>query len=77
MVYMAVRTQVYLTQEQRDRLIECARRQGVGMAQLIREAIDRFLATDDDIDATFGAARGISSRVPLRDEWEHRGRAAG
>jgi predicted DNA-binding protein len=70
---MAVRTQVYLTEEQRARLDELARRQGQAMAQLIREAIDRFLAEGDDLDATFGSAPGIGGRVPSRDEWERRG----
>ena len=73
MVYMAVRTQVYLTEEQRARLNDRAHRQGVGMAHVIREAIDSFLATDDDIEATFGAAPDIGRSIPSRAEWDTRG----
>ena len=43
------------------------------MARLVREAIDAFLQGDDDLDATFGAAPGIESSVPSRDEWDRRG----
>jgi hypothetical protein len=43
------------------------------MAHLIRDAIDDFLATEDDAEATFGAAPEIARRVPSRDEWERRG----
>ena len=70
---MLTRTQVYLTDEQRARLAERARHTGVPMAQLIRDAIDTMLCSDDDLDATFGAAPGIDARVPSRSEWDHRG----
>ena len=70
---MAVRTQIYLSEEQRARLMERGRRQGVAMAQLIREAIDAFLVADDDMEATFGSAPEIGARVPPRLEWDSRG----
>ena len=72
-MYMATRTQIYLTDEQRARLAERARRQGVAMSQLIREAVDSLLAGEDDLDTTFGTAPGIGSRVPPRSEWDRRG----
>ena len=74
-LYMSyVRTQIYLTEEQRARLSERAQRQGVQMARVIREAIDLLLASDDDdVEATFGAAPGLRARVPSRDEWQARG----
>ena len=72
-LYMSVRTQVYLTEDQRARLNDRARQDGVGMAHVIRDAIDRFLSTEDDIEATFGAALDIKRRVPLRAEWDERG----
>lgn len=72
-VYMATRTQIYLTDEQRARLAERARRQGVPMSQLIREAVDSLLAGEDDLDTTYGTAPGIASRVPSRSEWDQRG----
>ena len=73
MVYMATRTQIYLTDEQRARLAERARREGIPMSQLIRDAVDVLLAGDDDIDATFGTAPRVAHRVPSRDEWSGRG----
>ncbi len=72
-MYMATRTQVYLTEEQRARLNERARREGLTMAQLVREAVDAYLSAEDDLKATFGAAPEIASSIPSRDEWERRG----
>jgi predicted DNA-binding protein len=72
-MYMgATRTQIYLTDEQRARLDERARREGVTLAQLIRRAVDEMLEAEDDLDATFGAAPEIAAAVPSRDEWAHR-----
>lgn len=73
---MATRTQIYLTDEQRARLSERARAAGRPVSELVREAVDAMLAADDDLDATFGSAPGIGSRVPSRDEWERRGSVA-
>ncbi|MFN2582238.1 MAG: ribbon-helix-helix domain-containing protein [Candidatus Dormibacteria bacterium] len=71
---MSVRTQVYLTEEQRARLDERARRDRVPFAELIREAVDRFLELEDDLDATFGVAPpDFEKSIPSRDEWDHRG----
>jgi predicted DNA-binding protein len=72
-MYMATRTQIYLTDEQRARLRDRARAQGVPMSQLIREAIDTLLAGQDDLDATFGSVPDLSARVPPRSEWGDRG----
>ena len=74
-VYMVTRTQIYLTDEQRARLGERAKSSGRPVSQLVRDAIDAMLAADDDLDATFGSAPGIGSRVPSRDEWERGGAA--
>jgi predicted DNA-binding protein len=76
MVHMATRTQIYLTDEQRARLSERAKATGRPVSELVREAIDVLLEADDDLDATFGSAPGIRSKVPSRDEWERRGSAA-
>ena len=70
---MATRTHIYLTDEQRARLAERAKTTGVPMSQLIREAVDAFLASDDDLEATFGAAPGLAARVPQRDGWSRPG----
>ena len=72
MTYMAVRTQIYLTEGQKARLRERDRKQGATIAQLIREAIDQLLVDEDDLDATFGSAPGIGERVPSRSEWQDR-----
>ncbi|HUA95738.1 MAG TPA: ribbon-helix-helix protein, CopG family [Acidimicrobiales bacterium] len=70
---MAVRTQIYLSEEQRARLSERAAVTGRPVSELIREAIDAMLASEDDLDATYGSAPEIGSRVPSRDEWDRRG----
>ena len=70
---MATRTQIYLTDEQRARLSERARREGVPMSQLIRDAVDTLLAGEDDIEASFGAAPNLARRVPPRSEWDRYG----
>lgn len=77
-VYLALymlRTQIYLTDEQRARLGERARAKGVPLAVLIREAVDLMLGAEDDLDATFGSVPDIAGRVPPRGEWERRGPA--
>lgn len=76
-LYMAsTRTQVYLTVEQRRRLDELARKEHRSLAELVREAIDAYLAGAPPVprvalDATFGIAPDIE--VPSRDEWDRRG----
>ena len=73
----ATRTQIYLTQIQRRRLDEMCRIRGVSLAEVVREAVDRYLVTSGDacavaLDDTFGQAPDID--VPARDEWERGGR---
>jgi hypothetical protein len=41
----ATRTQIYLTQEQRDRIEELRSRDGRTLAEVIRTALDEYLAT--------------------------------
>jgi predicted transcriptional regulator len=67
------RTQIYLTAEQRRRLDELARRRGTTLAQLIREAVERYLETSGPdaavaLEGTFGSAPGLE--IPSRDEWD-------
>lgn len=78
MMYTAVymtskRTQLYLTEEQRRRLDDMGKRKGRKMAEMVREAVDSFLAapaTDvqSALDATFGTMPDLE--VPSRDEWD-------
>lgn len=73
-LYMAsLRTQIYLTREQRQRLDMIARREGKSLAELIRAAVDEFLtgAVPEGakaLDDSFGSAPGFE--VPSRDEWD-------
>jgi hypothetical protein len=68
----ATRTQVYLTDEQRRKIDLVAKASGVTMAEVIRRALDEYLAEDPDpaaaLAATFGADPTIA--VPSRDEWD-------
>jgi len=75
-LYMAsTRTQVYLRADQRKRLDELSRRQQRSLAELVREAVDAYLAgappvTGAALDATFGSIPDLV--VPSRDEWDRR-----
>ena len=76
-LYMAAkRTQIYLTAQQRKRLDERRRREKRSLADLVREAVDAYLADRSSdakaaLDSTFGALPRLD--VPSRDEWD-RGR---
>jgi predicted DNA-binding protein len=73
-MYMAARrTQIYLTAEQRKRLDEKGRRERRTLAELVREAVDAYLADRSAdpataLNSTFGALPQL--QVPSRDEWE-------
>ena len=70
----ATRTQIYFTEEQRERIDRASAARGITMAELVREAVDEFLEVDSDpievLASTFGTAPDAA--VPSRDEW-HRG----
>ena len=68
----ATRTQVYLTEEQRQGIDKITDTEGISMAELIRRALDHYLAehhsdADAALASTFGAAPGVAP--PDRDEW--------
>ncbi len=81
-LYMAAtRTQVYLTQSQRDRIEQLRAADGRSLAEVIRAALDEYLATHGSaaeearraemqrvLDETFGIAPDFE--VPPRDEWD-------
>jgi len=56
-----VRTQLYLTSREREALQEMARETGKSQSELIREAIDRFVASfrKTDRNALLQQARGL------------------
>lgn len=68
----ATRTQIYLTAEQRQRIDEIAHADGITLAEVVRRALDAYLAGERDpseaLDATFGA--DPTARAPSRDEWD-------
>ena len=75
----ATRTQVYFTTEQRERLDERARADGTTLAEVVRKAIDHYLAaqpTDQEreraLGDAFGACPAFGGEVPSRDEWAAR-----
>jgi Arc/MetJ-type ribon-helix-helix transcriptional regulator len=67
----ATRTQIYLTDEQRELIDSLAESEGVSMAEVVRRALDAYLSGEVDpeeaLQATFGAAPDLA--VPSRDEW--------
>ncbi len=68
----ATRTQVYLTEQQRQMIDGIAEAEGVTMAEVVRRALDVYLAdqaTDPGraLAQTFGAAPDADT--PSRDEW--------
>lgn len=69
----AIRTQVYLTDEQRERIDAIAETEGVTMAEVVRRALDKYLDREIPdptiaLAATFGAVPDAA--VPDRDEWD-------
>jgi hypothetical protein len=67
----AIRTQIYLTAEQRQRLDARAKKEGKTLAQLIREAVDAYISSDDFdyvLKQTFGMSPDFE--VPPRSEWD-------
>jgi hypothetical protein len=69
----ATRTQIYLTEEQRVLIDTLADAEGLTMAEIVRRALDAYLATvvsdpEPALAATFGAAP--HAIAPNRDEWD-------
>lgn len=68
----AVRTQVYLTDELRERIDRVAASTGQTMAEVIRRALDAYLVDEPDpaaaLSATFGALPDAT--LASRDEWD-------
>jgi len=72
----STRTQVYLTQEQRDRIEALRACDGRTLAQVVRAALDAYLQPSEPtlierqrvLDETFGSMPDL--QVPPRGEWD-------
>jgi hypothetical protein len=69
----SIRTQIYLTKEQRRRIDACIEAGGQSLAEIVRKALDRYLDTESEdatvaLAATFGA--DSEAKAPDRDEWQ-------
>jgi predicted DNA-binding protein len=60
-----IRTQVYLTEEQRGKIQRLAELQHKTMAQMIREAVEEYVIKQMDTEDFGGIS--VSSADPLRD----------
>ena len=67
----STRTQVYLTDEQRERIDRVAAAEGLSMAQVIRRAVDEYLDDRPDPEAALAATFGAipDAIAPSRDAW--------
>lgn len=68
----STRTQIYLSEAQRQRIDEVAKSEGLTMAEVVRRALDRYLAMETDpaeaLRASFGA--DPDAKAPDRGEWD-------
>jgi predicted DNA-binding protein len=68
----AIRTQIYLSTEQRGRIDRVAASEGVTMAEVVRRALDAYLERAVDATAALAATFGADAdaTAPSRDEWQ-------
>ena len=69
----STRTQVYLTDDQRQRIDTLRRAEGITLAEVVRRALDDYFRRQSSdveaaLSATFGAVPDASA--PSRDEWD-------
>ena len=69
----ATRTQIYLTEEQRDRIDVIVEAEGVTLAEVVRRALDDYLERKvhdprPALVSTFGSEPEVT--IPSRDEWD-------
>ena len=69
----SIRTQIYLTRDQRRKLDARAQREHATLASVIRDAVDAYISEEaPDVDqalaTTFGALPDLE--VPGRSEWD-------
>ena len=76
----ALRTQIYLTAEQRRELDSLSKREGTSLAELIREAVDEYLEMRPaDLDGALAASFGAlpDAAAAARAEWSKRDASGG
>jgi hypothetical protein len=68
----ATRTQIYLTEDQRRRIDEVTRAEGVTLAEVVRRAVDQYLDGGADVGESLAATFGADPDAvyPDRSEWE-------
>ena len=68
----STRTQIYLTEEQRQRIDAVAQSEGVTMAEVVRRALEKYLPTETDPTEALKATFGIDPQAKLLDrrEWD-------
>jgi hypothetical protein len=69
------RTQIYLSEDQRRLLDRAAKREGVSVAEIIRQAVDEHFGRRDgsgDAEAILSRTAGALPKleVPSRREWD-------
>lgn len=76
-----VRTQIYLTEEEREELTALGKERGKGQSELIREAVDNFIRQfsnirrDSVLDDTAGIWKGrrdLPDFSGIRKEWDRK-----
>ena len=69
----STRTQVYLTEAQRERIDTLTQAEGITLAEVVRRALDDYLERQSaDVEAALSATFGAvpDAAAPNRDEWE-------
>ncbi len=64
------RTQIYITEEQEERIAAWAADAGVSKAKVIRRVLDEGLGIDDGADERRRAIRVTAGVIPDADGWE-------
>jgi hypothetical protein len=73
----AVRTSIYLTEEQRGRIDSIRDASGVTLSEVIRRSLGSYLAAEfpdpaSALGETFGSSPEADSDLPSTDEWTRR-----
>ena len=68
----AIRTQVYLTEDQRRRIDDIAKTEDITLAEVVRRALDSYLNAERDVAVALAATFGADpdARAPDHDEWD-------